>query len=181
MGKIPDEATCVFKGAIFEVWQWEQKMYDGSVEIFEKIRRPNTVMSIAITGDKIMIARDEQPDRGPKYTLPGGRQEADETPQVGAERELLEETGYAPASMELFLEVQPTNKIDWTIYTYIARDCKKITEPALDPGEKVELNLVDFDEFIQIVLSEEFMETHLQLHILKMQGDYTEFRRLLGV
>ena len=38
------EADCVFRGEIYEVHQWLQKMPDGSVKTFEMLRRPDTVM-----------------------------------------------------------------------------------------------------------------------------------------
>ena len=41
---IPREAGCVFRGEIYEVHQWPQKMPDGSVKTFEMLRRPDTVM-----------------------------------------------------------------------------------------------------------------------------------------
>ena len=45
---IPKDARCVFKGVIFEVWQWEQKMFDGSMATFERIKRPDTVVIIQL-------------------------------------------------------------------------------------------------------------------------------------
>lgn len=41
---IPPEADRVFRGEIYEVYQWSQKMPDGSVKTFEMLRRPDTVM-----------------------------------------------------------------------------------------------------------------------------------------
>jgi len=52
---IPSNAKLAFKGVIFEVWQWEQEMFDGTTEIFERIWRLPTVEIIATVGDKILI------------------------------------------------------------------------------------------------------------------------------
>jgi len=30
----------VHQGVIFDVYQWEQEMYDGSIKIFEKLKTP---------------------------------------------------------------------------------------------------------------------------------------------
>lgn len=38
---IPENAKLVFKGKIFDTYQWEQEMYDGSRVTFEKIKRPD--------------------------------------------------------------------------------------------------------------------------------------------
>jgi hypothetical protein len=46
---IPTDAKMIFKGKLFEVWQWEQKMFDGSVETFEHLKRPNMAVVIPIT------------------------------------------------------------------------------------------------------------------------------------
>ena len=54
--KFPPQAKRVFKGMIFDVYQWEQEMYDGSTHTFEKIIRPDTVLVIPVTEDgKIII------------------------------------------------------------------------------------------------------------------------------
>ena len=36
--KVPKQAKRVFKGVIFDVYQWEQEMFDGTKEIFEKLK-----------------------------------------------------------------------------------------------------------------------------------------------
>lgn len=53
--KIPSEATKVFDGVIFDVYQWQQKMFDGSIETFEMLKRVSTVGIIAIKDDKLAL------------------------------------------------------------------------------------------------------------------------------
>jgi len=54
------ESKLVFKGVVFDVYQWEQKMFDGSYEIFEKLKRKDTAMVIPIKKDgKIIITKQE--------------------------------------------------------------------------------------------------------------------------
>ena len=59
---IPPEADRVFRGEIYEVHQWSQKMPDGSVKTFEMLRRPDTVMVVALdeAGD-VLVIDEKQP------------------------------------------------------------------------------------------------------------------------
>ncbi len=149
MTKIPPQATQVFKGKIFEVWQWEQKLFDGTTDTFEMLRRPNTANVIAVVGENILVCEQRQPDRQQAYlSLPGGRCDWNEDPLAAAKRELLEETGYASDDWEIFQEHSPEAKLDWTILTYVARNCRKAQEPHLDAGEEITARLLTFDEFL---------------------------------
>jgi len=150
---LPDNARCVFKGVIFEVWQWDQKMFDGSTSIFEKIWRYPTLEIIATQGDKIIIENQDQPDRKGSINLVSGRADKGEDVLEEAKRELLEETGCQSSDWTLFMKYGVSAKIIHDIYYFVARDCQKIQEPNLDSGEKIETRLVTFDEFL--LLSEE--------------------------
>src|SRR3989344_2203505 len=111
---IPESAKRVFEGKIFDVYQWEQELFDGTKETFEKISRPDTVVVIPILSDKrILLLHDEQPDRKPVLTAPSGRIEENEMPEETAKRELLEETGYEVKELVSFFNFQPLNKMDW--------------------------------------------------------------------
>jgi len=151
---LPDNAKMVFKGKIFDIWQWEQKMYDGSTKTFERIKRPNTIEVIAAVGDKIIVQDEEQPDSPDSFvTLPCGRCEEGEDPLESAKRELLEETGYSSDDWVLLQEFHPGRKMIWTIYTYVARNCMRTAEPHLDAGERIKVRLASFDDIL--MLSEE--------------------------
>lgn len=169
---IPPHAKIVFKGILFEVWQWEQKMFDGSVEFFEHLRRPNTVVVVSTVGDKILIEIQEQPHRSkPFLSLPGGRCGWEEDPLAAAKRELLEETGYESDDWTLWKELNPVGKIEWTVYTYIARNCVKKQEPHLDAGEKIAAKLIDFEEFLMLAEDPSFYERELISVILQARFD----------
>lgn len=157
--QLPPNAKLVFKGEIFEVWQWEQKMFDGTVQIFEKLRRVNTAQVIATVGSQILIQTQKQPDREkPFNSIPGGRCDGDEDSLAAAKRELLEETGYVSDDWVLWREENPAVKIIWTVYTYIARNCIYRQAPHLDSGEKIITRLISFDDFLMLSEDPAFYE-----------------------
>lgn len=171
---IPKNAKRVFHGKVFEVFQWEQKMYDGSTSIFESLKRPDTVEVIATVGDKIMLQEQFQPDSEQMFLcLPGGRLELEEDPLSGGKREMLEETGYASEAWELLRSRRPSGKIIWSVHVYIAHQCKKITEQNLDSGEKIALRLVSFEELLDLVDSGKLqrLETETRIDFIRAKYD----------
>lgn len=168
--KIPKEAKRVFKGKIFQVYQWQQKMFDGSVETFEMLKRPDTVQVIATQGgNKLLICYEEQPVKPPSYGFFGGRVYENEEPLAAAKRELLEEGGLVSEDWELWQVYEPVAKIEWKIYTFIARNCQKVAESKLDSGERIKVEAVDFEEFLEIAESPEFRSTQFSGEILRLR------------
>lgn len=62
--------------------------------------------------------------------------------------------------------------------------CSNRLIPKLDPGEKIDVREVSFDEFMDILVDEKFEDNDLALHILRLQKDpdkFSAFRKLLGI
>lgn len=170
--QLPPNAKRVFTGVIFDVYQWEQKMYDGSTTTFERLKRPDTVSVIAAVGDKILFQMQQQPDRAESFpSLPGGRCEGDEDPLAAAKREILEETGYVSDSWKLWKEHRPVSKMIWTIYTFVARNCRYVQPPQLDAGEKITTQQMTFDEFLMLSENPTFSEKELGNILLRARLD----------
>lgn len=179
---IPDRARRVFEGEIFDVYQWEQEMFDGSKETFEALRRPDTVSIIPVVDGKILLAREMQPGwQRYKLGLFGGRVDDGEEPLGAAKRELLEETGFESDSWDLLFTVSPNHKLDWTLHHYVVRDCRKVAEQVLDSGELIEIVPLDFEEFIDIAKRKEFRSAGFTNWILReiVEGRIDEFRKCL--
>ena len=171
--KLPKQAKRVFKGIIFDVYQWPQKLYDGSTTVFEMLKRPYTVQVIPTIGDKILISRQIQPQHKKYfYSLFGGRIDGKETPLQAAKRELLEEAGLTSDDWELFDENQPLQKMDWTIYTYIARNCKQTKNKNPDAGEKIRTVALTFQQFTNLIFHNDFRGQNIMYEIVKanLQG-----------
>jgi 8-oxo-dGTP pyrophosphatase MutT (NUDIX family) len=149
----PEGTKRVFKGKIFEVYQWEQPLFDGGVATFENLKRPDTAEVIPILPDgHILLINQEQPTTGQYLSTIAGRMEEDEEPLAAIQRELLEETGYEAVEWSLWDAYQPVRKIDWAVYTFIAKGLHKVAEPNLDGGEKIDLYPVSLDEFLRLAL-----------------------------
>lgn len=149
---IPEQAKKVFEGQIFDVYQWPQKMFDGSEATFEMLKRPDTVIIIGVDNDEILIIDDEQPHMGSKLGFPGGRVDEGEETLQAAKRELKEETGYEFSDWRLIEVVQPHSKLEWFVYYFLAQDGKKVADPKLDAGEKITVKTVTFEELRRMVL-----------------------------
>ncbi len=166
---IPAHAQRVFKGDIFDVWQWEQELYDGSTKIFEKVQRQDTVVIIPSTSDgKLIFVEDEQPARSTILTFPAGRMDKEgENPLECAQRELLEETGYASEDWSLYKAHQPITKVDWAIYIFVARGCQKVAEADPGPGERITVSLVTLDDIIAKVGDPRLIHDDLDVELIE--------------
>lgn len=156
---IPENAQRVFEGVIFDVFQWDVEAYDGSTLRFEKVRRDDTVVVIPSLSDKrIIIEEEEQPGRIPILTFPAGRMDVEgEDPLIAIKRELLEETGYESDEWTLWRAFQPVTKVDWAVYIFTARNCRKTREADPGPGERVNVLLKTLDEVMELVNEPNFI------------------------
>lgn len=182
---IPKNAKKVFSGVLFEVYQWPQKMFDGTIETFEMLRREDTAEVIAIKDGKIMIQEQEQPNKPLFLSLPGGRIPYDEDPLDGAKRELLEETGFTSDDWSLYRSVQPSHKLEWRIHVYVAKNCEYLQMPQLDPGERINIRWVTLDELIDLVDAGKLtqIEQDLRVELIRAKFDPTvkeRFHQLLS-
>ncbi|MEI6326798.1 MAG: NUDIX hydrolase [Candidatus Roizmanbacteria bacterium] len=180
---LPSHAKKVFNGHIFDVYQWEQEMFDGSKAIFEKVSRPNIAIIIAVTEDhKIIIEHQDQPNNHGLISTPAGRIERGEDELVGAKRELLEETGYTSDDWHLWKVSTPNEKIQCDVHYFIARDCKLTGKQHLDAGEKIRLEFVDFETFLALSESDDFRDWILGRYIMQVRlhpDKLSAFRDLL--
>lgn len=183
---LPDDATCVFHGKLFDVYQWEQAMYDGTTATFEKLKRPDTVVVFAVQDDgKIILTRQEQPGKASFIGAAGGRVDDGEAILDAARRELLEETGFEATEWTLWHSEQPISKIEWAVYVFIAKKIRKIAGLSLDAGEKIELMPVTFDELIDIgtmgELSTGFYEKEVTDLLFQARLDPEKYTTLKGL
>jgi len=181
--KIPKSAKNVFKGLIFDVYQWEQKLFDGSLATFERLKRVDTVNVIPVTRDrKIILLHQRQPGTALFTGFAGGRIDGNEGVAAAAERELVEVTGYRAQKKVLWDAIQPTAMVDWAIYTFIAQNCRRVAKPNLEAGEKIKLKFFKWEDFFRVVSAPNFRDTEITLKALKIKDNPQElenFKRLL--
>lgn len=192
---IPPEASKVFTGEIYEVYQWPQTLYDGSTATFEMLRRSDTVKVIGILTpeeqkqlqnvvdvttseeDKIVITKQKQPRKDWFYDYPGGRVDAEDADELaGAKREMLEEAGLEFANWNLVEVHQPFNKIDWLVYTFIATGLVRQVPQHLDAGEMIEVKLATITEIQK--LSREKDSQYLRFKYFDKLGSIESLRDL---
>jgi len=169
---IPEKAKRVFKGILFDVYQWEQELFDGTRTIFEKLKRPDTVVVFPVLPDgRIILTEQEQPGKEPFISTASGRVDEGEEILTAAKRELLEETGYEADKLILWDARHPSGKIDYVVFTFIAKGLKKVADLKLDAGEKIVLKPVTFDEFIEFSANNKFGENETVLKLLEARLD----------
>ncbi len=145
---VPPEAKCVFKGIIFDVYQWEQEQFDGTKKTFEMLKRPDTVRVIAVRDGKIAVVTQEQPHLGKFIDIPGGIHDKEpENELEAAKRELKEETGLVCKDWKLLSATQQVNKIETFHYIFLAHNPEtEVESQHLDSGERIKVEYLTLEE-----------------------------------
>jgi ADP-ribose pyrophosphatase YjhB (NUDIX family) len=143
-------------------------MFDGSTQIFEKLKRNHSVDIIWVTKEnKILLIHEEQPGRKPFVSLVSGWGEDWESPLDTAKREFLEETWCTVESWELFGSYSFSSRIDYQSHLFIARWVEKFSQQNLDAGEKISIIECDWEEFKTYVVRDDFRVKEFTLEFLK--------------
>jgi ADP-ribose pyrophosphatase len=162
----------VFQGEIFSVWQWEQKLYDGTTKTFERATRTDGVRVIGVMPDKkILLVWDEQPDREGVLGMAGGQMDEGETPEESAKREFLEETGYEVGQLTPLASQAMPGRVVFSIHYFIGKNLVKQSEPERSPGERIQLRLFTFDEFLALGQDDTLRDTPIRITLLEAQID----------
>lgn len=177
----PNESELKFKGILAHVYQRNLKG-----KIFEYVVMPSSAKVLAITKEKKLILLKETVFSTNKtyFALPGGRIEPDEAPEAATLRELKEETGLEPASLELWFKHNYSQAIISTKYFYVAKDCIKTQEQEPEDTEHIEVMELDLETFLEYATRDNFKHMELQNKFMKMLLDSDakeEFARIAGL
>ena len=160
------DARCVFSGVIFKVWQWEESLADGRKVTFEQLTRPDTVLVLPVSdsGD-LYLAEEKQPGIKMMLHAIGGRVDPGEDVTNAARRELLEESGLEASELRLWDAWQPSVKIDWAVYLFVAHGLKLHGTPIIDASEVIRLRRISRAELLS-PNSQFFIEDYELMHKL---------------
>jgi ADP-ribose pyrophosphatase len=151
------------------------KKCKGNVVLFEvfeeeigkaKIKRdvvkfPKTVGILPLIGkDKIVLIREFRfPINKEIWEIPAGKLDRGEKPEIGAKRELKEETGYEAKELKKIGEfyLSPGYSTEY-MYLFLARGLKK-GEQSLDKGEKIkEVKIFSRKEVLKMIKSRKIVD-----------------------
>ena len=153
-----DEKKVIFRTKIFAVCSEKFQCVRTGTEIdFITLSSWNWVNVIARTEEgKILLIRQFRPGTmQEELEIPGGCIEpSDPHPEHAAERELLEETGYAGENARIIGKVAPNPAIQGNLcYTVLIENAKKISEPLLEDTECIETEEFTLEEIRAMISS----------------------------
>jgi len=142
----------VFQGVIFDTYQWQQPLFDGTTATYEMVKRPDSVLILAVKDDKLVILEEHQAGRAPFVGIPGGRHDREEETELdAAKREVTEETGFTFKDWKLLSVKQVEPKVEHFVYFFLATNFEKAVEHKSDSGENIRVKLLDFHEVKSLI------------------------------
>lgn len=132
---------------------------NGAEYVRTVLKCPDWVNVIALTTDQrvILVRQFRFGTWSNTLEIPGGMVDPHEDdPQAAAVRELEEETGFVPGSVERLGTSLPNPAIQTNrLHSYLARDCRQVHAGHQDGSEDIEVVLVDRKDIARLVTSGE--------------------------
>ena len=128
--------------------------------------KPHPVLFLAVTKDLEVIAEGQYRHtvKHPIWEIPGGNPKGEQTPEQVIAAELLEETGYQYENLVLLGEHQlfEPASFDVEYSAYLALGCRKVQDPKPDSTESIEVELVPFRKWLEMIWSGEVVDDKSQ-------------------
>jgi len=145
----------IYQGRVFGLRRDEVLEPSGLRTTREVITHPGSVvvLPVLLDGRIVMVRQYRHATRQYLWELVAGRKEPEETPEQGAARELLEETGYRAKRLKVFLDVFPTpGFLEERMYILLA---ERLTAGKAQPeeDEKIEVRAFKLKELKQMIKS----------------------------
>jgi 8-oxo-dGTP pyrophosphatase MutT (NUDIX family) len=147
--------TPLLERAYLKVFQDRVRLGNGrEIDDFCLIESPDWAAVLCRTHDRrfALVRQYRHGLGGESWELPAGALEPGEQPLAGAQRELLEETGYASSAWQplLVASLDPARALS-RAHFYAALDCQLSAAPALDSTEDLETVLVTRSELLGLI------------------------------
>jgi len=147
------KSEMIYEGPVFGLRRDEVLEPSGVRTTREVITHPGSVVVLPVlaNGKIVLIRQYRHATRQYMWELVAGRKEPEETPEEGAARELLEETGYRAKKFKVFLDVFPTpGFLEERMWVLLAEG---LTAGAAQPedDEKIEVKAYSLKELQQMM------------------------------
>lgn len=169
----------IWQGRLLDVWQDEVKLPNGKSATREYIRHPGAVVIFATTssGEVLMERQFRYPAQQTFWELPAGKLEKNEDPLKAAQRELLEETGFATKMWEkighIHTAIGYSNEI---IHIFTAQNVEAIANQNLDENEFLSVHLMSATELLSLIQNGQITDSKT-LAALAVVGFFSNFPR----
>jgi ADP-ribose pyrophosphatase len=130
---------------------------NGKAHVRTVIEAPDWVNVVALTrgpvAEQVVLVRQFRFGVwAPTLEIPGGMVDEGEDPSTAAARELEEETGYRPGSLERIGLSHPNPALFGNrLHSYLARECVRVHDGHQDDGEDIEVELVTREQLKSLV------------------------------
>lgn len=134
------------------------------------------IIPITHDGQVVLVRQWRHGLQAVTLEIPGGMVDEGESPRDAAVRELLEETGFQPESVELLGHISPNPAIQSNrCHTYLALNCRLAQAPGFDGNEQIEIVTVPRLELHRLAAAGEIQHALVivALYWLKMWEDGT--------
>jgi ADP-ribose pyrophosphatase len=159
----------------FQVDQVTRKLGDGSQHHRQIVRHPGAVTILPMVDEEhICLIRNYRVSVDTTLIeLPAGTRETDESPELTARRELIEETGYEAGKLvplhQFFLS---PGILDERMHLFLATDLR-LVGASPEAGEEIENLVVPFSQAIEMIQTGQIQDAKTIVGILF----YHQFRR----
>jgi ADP-ribose pyrophosphatase len=163
----------------FRVVRVMETTADGAQRAREIVRHPGSVTIVPMVDDRhVCLIKNFRVSVGQTLIeLPAGTLEPGEDPRLCAERELIEETGYRAAKLELLHEFYLSPGIlDECMGLFVATGLTA-GDPEREAGEQIENLVVTWDEALAMIQRGEIRDAKTMLGLLYYDRFRTEHGR----